>query len=383
MSRTALAALAVATAVLTAACSTSEPVASSVAAGHAAGHPAPHGAPPHEAPTATAPTGVTGSVWVANEGSDSLSVLDAASGGTHVTLTGVPSPHNVQAAADGARVWAVTGSDQVVTVATDRMRLAQVAPTDSSPAHVVEAPDGHVVVTASGQASVYVYDAALRPLRRIGLSGRPHGVRLAADGRTAIVANTADGTLDVVDTRDGTVRTRVPVGPGPVQTAVSPDGRVAYASVGGARQVVRVDLVRGTVTARQPVPAAPAQVFLTSTGKLLVANQGTESAPGSTLSVLEATTLEVLGEVGVGSGPHGVVSDPHGRFAWVSNMFEGTVTAVDLSRLSAIGAVPVGSSPNGITFSPRRVDTGPGGTLVMHVPPREDRSGHGSSHGHG
>lgn len=44
-----------------------------------------------------------GSVWVADEGGDSLTVLDAGTDAVVTTLTGLAGPHNVQVGNDGAR----------------------------------------------------------------------------------------------------------------------------------------------------------------------------------------------------------------------------------------------------------------------------------------
>lgn len=325
---------------------------------------------------------LTGSVWVANEGGDSLTVLDAATGEVVTTVEGVPQPHNVQASADGETVWAVTGTDQLVALATDTLDVTGLAATDSHPAHVVGTPDGGVLVTSSGQPSLYAYDARLRPGSRTELDGAPHGLRLSADGGTAVVANTGAGTLDVVEVASGAVRDRVDVGPGPVQVAVSGDGRWAWASVAGDRTVVRVDLATGEVVGSVGVDAAPAQVFLTSTGRLLVAGQGDEGAPGSTLTVLDASTLERLAEVEVGSGPHGVVADPAGTVAWVTNLVDGTVSVVDLTTSTVTRTVDVGRAPNGVSFSPRRV-AGVPETVALELPEREDRGDHGDEdHGH-
>ncbi len=55
---------------------------------------------------------VTGTVWVANEDGDSLTVLDAATGEVVSTITGIESPHNLQASPEGDSVWAVSGHDK-------------------------------------------------------------------------------------------------------------------------------------------------------------------------------------------------------------------------------------------------------------------------------
>lgn len=323
----------------------------------------------------------TGTVWVANEGDGSLTAIDASSGEVVTTVTGLTEPHNVQAAADGAALWAVLGTDQLVALDAATAEVTGLAATDTHPAHVVESPDGGVLVASSGQPSVYSYDPRLRPLRRTALEGAPHGLRLSEDGSVAVVANTGAGTLDVVDVPSGSVRDRIVVGAGPVQTAVSPDGRTAWASVGGESLVVAVDLAGGEVSARRGVAARPAQVFLTSTGLLLVANQGDDAAPGSTLSVLDARTLEPVREVTVGAGPHGVVSDPRGRTAWVTNLYDDTVSVVDLASGRVTATVPVGDQPNGVSFSPVTVAADVPGTVTLDLPGREDRGdGHGDGH---
>jgi YVTN family beta-propeller protein len=294
---------------------------------------------------------VSGSVWVADEDGHSLTVLDAATAENVLTLEGLQSPHNVQASDDGDAVWAVTGDGLLVALAADGSVLATAA-TDPHPAHVVAAPDGHVFVTSSDGRSLTGYDQALRPVVRVALPGSPHGLRLDGAGRTAVVANTGAGTVDVVDLGAGRLSASVPVGDSPVQVAVSSDGRWAYASVASTSEVVKIDLRAGAVVARRTLPAAPAQVLLTGAGDLLTADQGTEADPGRTVSVLDPDTLDVRGEVTVGSGPHGLTADPSGRVAWVTNVYDDSVSTLDVRGLRVLGTTAVGAAPNGISWSP-------------------------------
>ena len=48
---------------------------------------------------------VTGTVWVANEGSGSLTAIDAGRNEVVTTLTGINGPHNLQVSPDGRNVW--------------------------------------------------------------------------------------------------------------------------------------------------------------------------------------------------------------------------------------------------------------------------------------
>ena len=77
---------------------------------------------PSGIPTSTAPRSPagSGSVWVANEGGDSLTVLDGALSTVATTLTGIKHPHNVQVSHDGATVYAVSNSHRTGSRACHR-----------------------------------------------------------------------------------------------------------------------------------------------------------------------------------------------------------------------------------------------------------------------
>jgi YVTN family beta-propeller protein len=52
----------------------------------------------------------------------------------------------------------------------------------------------------------------------------------------------------------------------------------------------------------------------------------------------------------VGKGAHGVVITPDGRYAWITNIYAGTVSVIDVGRQAVVATVPVGKGPNGISF---------------------------------
>lgn len=297
---------------------------------------------------------VEGSVWVANEDGNSLTVLDAGTGKVVTTISGIEGPHNVQAAPDGSQVWAVSGhSNALVSLDPDRYRLSGTVPTGNGPAHVVITPDNRrAVVTNAGDGTVSSYDTApLRLRSTVKVSAGPHGLRPAADNKTVVIANTTAGTVDVLDTASGK-RVSIPVGRSPVQVAVEPGDRFAYVSLAGESAVAKVDVIARKVVGVVKVPAPPVQLYLTSRGQLLSANQGTDAAPGRTVSIIDPSTMTVSASIATGAGPHGIVADPTGTRAWVTNLYDDTVSVLDLAAGTAT-TVAVGDKPNGISFSPR------------------------------
>jgi len=84
---------------------------------------------------------------------------------------------------------------------------------------------------------------------------------------------------------------------------------------------------------------------------LLVANQGTETHPGKRLSVIDTTTFRPIAQIPTGNGSHGVVVDPAGTRAYVTDVYGGDVAVVDLRTLRTVAHIQVGNEPNGISFS--------------------------------
>ena len=357
---------------------------------------APESTPAALAPTAAAPSTatpstaaehegmVTGAVWVANEEDASLSVIDAATNRVVTTVRGVEGPHNVQVSPDSASVWAVSGHDSLAVALDARsLDLTRTVTTGGAPAHVVISPDGRTAYTSDGaDGTVTVIDTASGDVEAtIPVGAGPHGLRPSPDGRWLVVANVAGSTLSVVDTSTRTTVADIEVGRAPAQVAFSPDGRFVYASVSAQDQVVKVDMASREVVGRVAVGDGPIQTYVSPDDRyLLAANQGTEAAPGTSLSVIDTRTFTVAGTVETGQGAHGVVVDPSGRHAYVTNLYADDVAVVDLDELAVVARVPVGDTPNGISFSSTPVPAQ--APVTLDVPKGATGDG-GGTDGHG
>ena len=114
-------------------------------------------------------------------------------------------------------VYAVNNSDDTgVAIDPATYTVAVVASTGPAPAHVIDAPNGKVYVTNTGDGTVSVYQGpGLQPVGRIQLGDMPHGLRAAAGGSVIVVANTMAGALDSRSTPPPTSqRARCPWAPG-------------------------------------------------------------------------------------------------------------------------------------------------------------------------
>jgi YVTN family beta-propeller protein len=306
-----------------------------------------------------------GMVFTANEGGRSISVIDARSGSVETTQLSIV-PHNVQSSVDGRLIFAV-GSPVMAggamamenrgrLLVLDAMAVSK-GPTSEievgrQPAHViVDAGAARAFVTNAADNALSVVDLARRQVvRTIAVGGSPHGLRMSPDRRSIYVANTGDGTVSVVDVETLAETFRIPVGRGPVQVAFTPDGKQLYVTLRDENGTAVVDTATRQVIARIAVGSGPIQVFAAPNGQeMYVANQGTEAAPGTTVSVISTVSRTVVAEIITAPGAHGVVVSPHGDRVFVANSFADTISVIDTATRQVIRSIAVGAGPGGIT----------------------------------
>ena len=322
----------------------------------------------------------TGKVYLADEGANTVSVIDAASLKKIGSIPVGQGPHNVQVSPDGKWVW-VTNNGQPGK-APEKMQPEQMATSEHGamvgagavwaidtatdavvakvlvgrhPAHVVVTSDGRTAyVTNGSDNTVSVVDtASQRVTEVISVGASPHGLRISPDGKQVWVANLKGGTVSVIDTESRKQVAQIAVGKGPAQVGFTPDGRFAFVSLSEENRVAVIDPASRKVVRKVAVGTIPIQLYATPDSRLvLVANQGTPKKPGTTVSVIDLAGLKVVATIKTGAGAHGVVVDRTGRHAFVTNTYANTVSVIDVAKRTVIASVPVGKGPNGISMGP-------------------------------
>ena len=85
---------------------------------------------------------------------------------------------------------------------------------------------------------------------------------------------------------------------------------------------------------------------------MYVANQGTPTAPDSTVSVIDVATNAVITTLRAGRGAHGVAVSADGTRVFIANTFANTVTVIDATQQRVLRNVSVGQGPSGISYRP-------------------------------
>ena len=241
-------------------------------------------------------------LYVENEGSSSLTVIDIHSGRPSRTIN-IPFPYNLYFTPDGTKAidvverlmriefrdphtWQLLravpipwpGADHldfsadgsyllisteysgvVAKVDTVNMRLVGFINVGGLPIDVKVSPDGKVFyVTNQGLDGVSVVDPnAMRVIQFIPTGHGAHGLQVSRDARFLYVSNRLEGSISVIEfsTRRVVAKWRIPGGGSPDMLQLNPDGTQLWASGRYNATVYVFNTVTGEVIARIRVGA--------------------------------------------------------------------------------------------------------------------------------
>lgn len=205
-------------------------------------------------------------------------------------------------------------------------------------------------------------NSQLRAFAMAGMMAATAAVLAAPD--KVFVADEESNTVSILDAASFKKIASVPVGRGPHNVQVSPDGKLAWVTNNGEQmmqmgkggdaamasggEIWAIDTESHAVVAKVRVGKHPAHVVLTPDGRFAYVNNAGED----TVSVVDVEARKVVKTVQTGPGAHGVVVDRAGRYAYVSNIYENSVSVLDVKSAKVVANVRVGEGPNGISVTP-------------------------------
>jgi YVTN family beta-propeller protein len=249
-----------------------------------------------------APAWDMSALYVDNEGSSQLTVIDIQTGKPSGQVISVPYPYNLYFTPDGTKAidvverqerlefrdphngWAVlksvaipwSGADHldfsadgsylmisteysgvVARVDTVNMQLAGYVWVGGLPIDVKLSPDGSVFyVSNQGRGGVSVVDpVAMKEIQFIPTGRGAHGFQVSRDAKSLYVSNRLEGSFSVIDfaTRSVVAKWYIPGGGSPDMLQISPDGKQLWASGRYNATVYVMSTVTGQLIAKIPV----------------------------------------------------------------------------------------------------------------------------------
>jgi YVTN family beta-propeller protein len=296
--------------------------------------------------------------YVANNGFDTVSVIDTA---TNTVVTTIPvgvNPEGVAITPDGTRAYVTNNTSNTVSVidTTTNTVFATIIPFGPGPSGVAITPDGtRAYVTSDRSDAVSVIHTATNAVFATILVGLgPSGVAITPDGTRAYVTNRNSSTVSVISTSTNAVVATISSTEffSPVGVAITPDGTRAYVANDGSGTVVVIDTSTNTVVTTITVGFGSFGVAITPDGtRAYVTN-----AFSSTVSVIDTSTNTVVVTISAGLQPVGVAITPDGTRAYVTNNGSNTVTVINTSTNTPGAIISVGGGPFGVAITPLRAD---------------------------
>ena len=299
----------------------------------------------------TPPAATAYRVYVTNERSGDLTAIDGATRKVIGTYPLGKRPRGVRVSPDGKLLYiALSGSpiagpgvdedklpppdksaDGIGVFEVASNKLVRTITGVSDPEQLAVSADGKLYIASEDTGALVVMEIADgKIVAQVPVGREPEGVNLSPDGKTVWVTSEGDAQVTAVDTSTNKPLKSIKVGERPRNTAFSPDGKRAYVSGENDRVVKVID-----------------------TGSLTVSN--TVKMPGEALRpmgvvTMDATALNVEGQVEVGGRPWGVGLSPDGKSVFTANGPTNDVSIVDATTMTVAAKVPAGKGPWGVAI---------------------------------
>jgi YVTN family beta-propeller protein len=243
---------------------------------------------------------------------DGIAVIDTATFRPLTVLRGVSDPERVEVGADDRTLFvSEEDSARLAVLDVGRAGVRATVAVGREPEGVRVAPNGRwVLVTSEEDNTLAIVDArTYRLLSSVSVGKRPRDIAISPDSRTAYVSGEADASVYRVELPSGTPAVRLLElrnGARPMGVAFDASAGRLYVSTGRGGGVAVVAVGEGRLLTEILIGARPWGIALTGHGTRLVSANG----PSADAAVVDTQSLRVIGKVSTGRGPWGVAAEP-------------------------------------------------------------------------
>jgi YVTN family beta-propeller protein len=200
--------------------------------------------------------------------------------------------------------------------------------------------NNRVYVTNRGSNTVSVIDGSIdTKLLDITVGKSPVGVAVNPSANWIYITNLDDGTMSVIDGISNEVINTIQAGRIPYAVTVNPLSNRIYAADIGSNTVSVIDGETNRIVTTIPVGEKPTglAIDITTEGnnRLYVANYDSDS-----ISVVDMTTNKVIDNItSGGDSPVGIATNPKTGKLYVSNIVSNTVSVINTKAIDTLGKV--------------------------------------------
>jgi YVTN family beta-propeller protein len=309
-------------------------------------------------------------VYVTNERSGDVSIIDSVTNEVAATVPLGKRPRGIHASPDKQTIYvALSGSpiappgvDESTLPPADKSadgigvfdvksrKLVKVIAGGSDPEEFDLSKDGTLLYTSNEDTAessiINIAEGKVVATLKVGVE--PEGVATSPDGKFVYVTSEEDGAISVIDTASQKVLKSFKVGNRPRSVGFFPDNMKAYVTRENDGALRIIDTVKhvasGEIAIGKAGVSKPMKVILSSDGKTAYVSTGR----GKQIAVIDTATDKVTGSFEVGDRPWGIDLSPDGKFLYTANGPSNDVSVVDLATQTVIKRIKAGESPWGV-----------------------------------
>jgi YVTN family beta-propeller protein len=279
----------------------------------------------------------------------------------YVALSGTPIEAPPQIDAHGNPVFEKKRDDENADKAADGIGVLDIAAkkltgklhAGSDPEEFALSRDGrHIYISNEDTKTASVINIASGKLEHIVPVGQePEGVTTTPDGKQFYVTCEAGGDIYVVETSSYSAVAHFKVNGRPRSVAFMSSGGIGFIPSESAGELNIIDSTKPAVlkTIALPAGSRPMRVKLSPDEKRLYVSNGR----AGTISVFDTRSFELLDTIKVGTRPWGIAISPDGKLLFAANGPSNDVSVVDLKSNQEVSRIKAGSSPWGIAITSR------------------------------
>jgi PQQ-dependent catabolism-associated beta-propeller protein len=290
-------------------------------------------------------------LFVTNEKSNSVTVIDSRTGEIETTLEVGERPRGIGLSPDKKTLY-VALSDEHVIGMYDVLTLEEKGKLTSGedPETFDIHPNGNLYLSNEDDAKATVVNPTTGEIVaevKVGLE--PEGVAVSPDGKYALVTSESTNMVHVIDTSSHKVVANILVAARPRGLAFNKDGSLAYVSSEIGNEIAIIDMKTMAITKKVVVDipkSKPMAIQLSPDEKTLYLTTGRAAK----VAVMDANTLELITSVDVGKRVWGAVLSSDGSTLYTANGVSDSVSVVDTASNKEIKQIQVGSKPWGLVL---------------------------------
>jgi YVTN family beta-propeller protein len=314
-------------------------------------------------------------VYVTNEVSGDLSVVDSEKMDVVATVPLGKRPRGIHASPDGKFIYvALSGTpaappgvdedtlpppdknaDGIAVVDVAQNKVVRMIQAGSDPENFDVSKDGKLIYVSNEDVSgVGVVDiAAGKVVQTYHTGEQPEGVTVTPDGKLVYSTCEEDGTIAVIDPAAQKVLKVFKVGHRPRNIVFLPDGKTGYVNAENDGGIVMFDAVKNeqvqAISLGTPGEVKPMGMQLSPDSSKLYVSTGR----GHKVFMVDTKTNQVVNSLEVGPRPWGIGVSPDGKLLFTANGPSGDISVVDLATNTVTKKIKGGKTTYGLLVLPR------------------------------